>query len=760
MATTPETAADGAWDVPALLRSLTIEQKVALLDGADFWTTEPLREHDVPSIMLTDGPHGLRKQRAGGDHLGLADSVPATCFPTASGLASSWNVDLLDEIGRALGAECRAEDVAVLLGPGVNMKRTPLCGRNFEYFAEDPLLAGHLAAALVRGVQAQGVGTSVKHFAVNNQETERLTISAEVDERTLREIYLPAFEHVVREARPWTVMCSYNRINGVYASEDRWLLTELLREEWGFDGLVVSDWGAVNARDESLAAGLDLEMPSSGGAGAEVILEACRAGTLREQDVDVAAGRVLRLVERAASAPAAPGFDPEHHHALAKRAAIESAVLLKNDSGVLPLRPESTKVAVLGELARTPRYQGAGSSQVRPTRLDDALSALNAAGFAELRFAPGYEVEAGAPDPDLAAEAVRRAADADVAVLFLGLPPSAESEGYDRDHLSLPANQLRLLREVAAVNEHVVVVLAGGSVVTVDEWQHHATAILQGWLPGQAGGGALTDLLTGAANPSGRLAETIPVRGAHAPAVGRFAGEHGAVRYGEGLLIGYRWYDAHELPVSHAFGEGLSYTTFDYTELDVSVLEDGPRPRVSVSLTVTNTGSRAGQEVVQLYVADPECSVSRPEQELKAFAKVALEPGDSTRVALELDQRAFAYWHRPLGRWVVEGGEFELRAASSSRSVRLSAVVELAGERILSPLAPESELGAWLDHPVASRLLGEALAASPMSEMAADPQHVRMMRSFPAARLARFPGVPITHEQLREWAEQANSAQR
>ncbi|MCA1188829.1 MULTISPECIES: glycoside hydrolase family 3 C-terminal domain-containing protein [unclassified Saccharopolyspora] len=761
MAATPETGVDGAGDVAGLLRSLTLEQKVALLDGTDFWRTEAISDADVPSIMLTDGPHGLRKQRTGGDHLGLADSVPATCFPTAAGLAATWNEELLHEVGAALGAECRAEDVAVLLGPGVNMKRSPLCGRNFEYFAEDPLLAGRLAAALVRGVQSRGVGTSVKHFAVNNQETDRLTVSAEVDERTLREIYLPAFEHVVREARPWTVMCSYNRINGVHAAENRWLLTELLREEWGFDGLVVSDWGAVGDRAASLRAGLDLEMPSSGGAGSAVVLAALRAGELDERDVDAAAERVLRLVRRATTElPAADGFDAAEHRALAERAAVESAVLLKNDDDVLPLDPPRTRVAVLGEFARTPRYQGAGSSQVVPTQLDDALGALRGAGFAALEFAPGYEVAAEAADPELIAEAVERAAAAEVAVLFLGLPPSAESEGYDREHLSLPEPQLRLLREVAAVNERVVVVLAGGSVVTVAEWERHAQAVLHGWLPGQAGGHALAALLTGAANPSGRLAETIPVRLAHNPATGAFPGEHGSVRYGEGLLIGYRWYDAHELPVSHEFGAGLSYTTFEQSDLAVEVVEDGPDPRVVVSLTVTNTGARAGQEVVQLYVADSRCSVSRPEQELKAFAKVALEPGAETRVVLELDRRAFAFWHTPLGRWVVEGGEFELRAAASSRDVRLTSTIRLAGEPVTDPLTPRSELGAWLDHPVAGELLREALAASPMAELAADPQHAMMLRPFPADRITRFPGVPLTVEQLERWAETANTAQR
>ena len=509
-------------DIPALLAALTVDEKAALCSGSGFWHTRAIERLDIPSIMVSDGPHGLRIQADGGDHLGLDASLPATCFPPAVTVASSWDVDLAGRIGDAIGTEARAAGLGVVLGPGVNIKRSPLCGRNFEYLSEDPHLAGGLATAMVHGIQSHGVGASLKHFAANNQETDRLRVSAEVDERTLREIYLPAFEQVVTRARPWTVMCAYNRINGTYASQDPWLLTELLRDEWGFDGLVVSDWGAVNDPVAAVAAGLDLEMPSTGGMSAQAIVAAVADGTLDEAALDLAVTRVLALVEharagaatRADPAEASPDFDA--HHALAREAAAQGAVLLKNDGALLPLRLTSgQRVAVIGEFARTPRYQGAGSSQVNPTRVDDALAALQdgAPEGVTVDFAPGFTVDAAEPDdPTLAADAVRCATGADVVVLFLGLPAAAESEGFDRTHLSLPRRQLAVLDAVAAANPNVVVVLANGGVVTTAECDRHAAAILECWLGGQASGGAVADLLLGAANPSGKLAETIPLR--------------------------------------------------------------------------------------------------------------------------------------------------------------------------------------------------------------------------------------------------------
>ncbi|MEU8135751.1 glycoside hydrolase family 3 C-terminal domain-containing protein [Streptodolium elevatio] len=741
-------------DIPALLAELTLEEKAALLDGSDFWRTQPIERLGIPAIMLSDGPHGLRKQDESGDHLGLLASVPATCFPPAAGLASSWDTALLARVGEAIGRECRTEQVAVVLGPGVNMKRSPLCGRNFEYYSEDPALAGELGAAFTQGVQSQGVGVSVKHYAANNQETDRMTVSAEVDERTLREIYLPAFETVVAKADPWTVMSSYNRVNGTYVAEHRQLLTEILREDWGFRGLVVSDWGGVSRRAETVAAGLDLEMPSSGGVGTRIILDAVASGQLTEADVDLAVTRVLTLVDRALPALADPaGYDADAHHALAREAAAASAVLLKNDGGVLPLDPSAGgTVAVIGEFARTPRFQGAGSSQVNPTRVDSALDALRTAleGRREVAFAAGYVIESEDADPGLVAEAVAAAAGADVAVLFLGLPPAYESEGYDRAHMDLPAQQVALLHAVADANPNLVVVLSNGSVVSLAPWQDRAKAILESWLLGQAGGSAVADLLLGAVAPSGKLAETVPVRYEDNPTIGNFPGDFGRVQYGEGLLIGYRWYDAHRLPVAYPFGHGLSYTTFGYDNLQVAVRADGTEPQVDVTVTVTNTGDRAGTETVQLYVADPEASVFRPEQELRAFARVTLEPGESTPVTLTLGRRAFAFWHEAVNRWVVEGGVFGLRVGASSRDIRLEGTVELTGDAFAVPLQADSTAEQWFAHPAAGPWLREAVGTEGFAAMLFDPESGQMIRAIPLSRLARFPGFPVSEQQIDE----------
>lgn len=747
-------------DIPRLLADLTVEEKAAMLDGHGRWHTQPVERLGIRGVMTADGPHGLRKQSPEAALADIQQSYPATCFPPAVSLASTWDPALVRRVGEALGDECRAEGVSVLLGPGVNMKRSPLCGRNFEYFSEDPFLAGRLAAAFVDGVQSRGVGTSLKHFAANNQETERRYVSAEIDERTLREIYLPAFEHVVRTAQPWTLMCSYNRINGVYSAENPWLLTEVLRDEWGFEGLVMSDWDAVNLREDGVAAGLDLEMPTSFGAGQARILAALEAGTLTPEQVDLCVRRVLELVDKSLPALDEGGtFDAEAHHALAGEAARRSAVLLKNDSDLLPLAADGGPVAVIGELARTPRYQGAGSSKVNPTRLDDALAALRTAlaDRREVRFAPGYPVDADDASPAsaqaLLADAVEAARGADVVVAFLGLPPSYESEGYDREHMDLPADQVALLEAVAAVNDRVVVVLANGSAVTVAPWEHHATALLEGWLPGQAGGSALADLLLGIANPSGRLAETLPLTLAHNPSYGNFPGEHGQVRYGEGLLIGYRWYDTRQLDVAYPFGHGLSYTSFAYSGLSTRVHDAGADTQVEVEVTVTNTGRRAGREIVQVYVHDPECSVVRPEQELKGFAAVDLEAGESAAVTITLDARAFSYWHLGRHGWALEGGAVELRVGSSSRDVRASTTIELAGEHLVEPVHPELPTAIWLDHPVAGPRVRELLAGDPVY----DDHRMERLRENPFLRVARMTGFPIAETDLAGIAAEANA---
>ncbi|WP_129789818.1 glycoside hydrolase family 3 C-terminal domain-containing protein [Promicromonospora panici] len=784
---TPDAATTGrVFDVERVLAGLTLEEKASLLSGQDFWTTQPVARDGaagnsaagnstsgsevVPSVMVTDGPHGLRKQADSPDHLGLGNSVPATCFPTAVTLGSTWDPALVRRVGEALGRETRANDVAVLLGPGINIKRSPLNGRNFEYLSEDPVIAGELGAALVSGVQSQGVGTSLKHFAANNQEADRMRVSADVDERTLREIYLAGFERVVKRAQPWTVMCSYNKINDVYASQNHWLLTEVLRDEWGFEGLVMSDWGAVRDRVAGVAAGLDLEMPASGGRTDADVVAAVRDGHLDEAVVDVAARRVLRLVARSLPALAAPGaYDADAHHALARETAAAGTVLLKNHSvegaPLLPLA-SGDGVAVVGELARTPRYQGAGSSQVNPTRLDDALTALRAATGVDVPFAAGYTVDGAGQDPAngsginesaLTAEAVEVAGAAETVLVFLGLPASYESEGFDREHMDLPAEQVALLEAVAAVNERVVVVLANGSAVSVAPWQHLAPAVVESWLGGQAGGSGVVDVLLGAVNPAGRLAETLPLRLADNPSYGNFPGELGHVRYGEGVLVGYRWYDARQAEVAYPFGHGLSYTTFAYDGVTAEVLgtvahaaDDDPAVRVRV--TVTNTGDRAGAEVVQVYVGDPAAQVLRPERELKAFAKVDLAPGESRHLTLDLTARDLAYWHPVLRRWVVEGGEFVVSVGASSRDLRGSATVVVDGDDLRLPLAELSTVAEALDHPV----VGPRVHAMVHGGAVADDM-LGMIGDMPLAVVADFGLAGLTRAALTTLLSEANA---
>jgi beta-glucosidase len=694
-------------DPDAVLAALSLEQKASLTSGSDFWHTEPIPAAGLPSIMVADGPHGLRKQPDSHDAIGLSGSVPATCFPPAVALGSTWDTALVERVGAAIAREALASRVSVVLGPGVNIKRSPLCGRNFEYVSEDPCLAGHIGAAWVTGLQAEGVGASLKHFAVNNQETDRMRISADVDERTLREIYLPAFEHIVRTAQPWTVMSAYNRLNGTYTSEHRQLLTEILRDEWGFRGLIVSDWGAVDDRVRSLAAGLDLEMPPSG-SDAEIV-DAVRAGDLDESVLDDTARRVLRLVAAGEAALDPTPFDVDAHDTLAREAATAAAVLLKND-GILPLAdPGTQRIAVVGELARRPRYQGAGSSKIVPTRLDNALEAIVAlAGTDRVRFAPGYALD-GVPDAELVADAVAAAAEAEVVLAFLGLPAAAESEGFDREDIALPAAQVALLDAVAQANPAVAVVLSNGGVVSVAEWQDSARAVLEGWLLGQAGGRATADLLFGRANPSGRLAETIPLRLEDSPAHLYFPGGDQHVRYGEGVYVGYRHFDTLGRPVAYPFGYGLSYTTFEVTDLVVTTT--GPNT-VAVTATVANTGELAGAEVVAVYVHDPHAAVDRPEQELKGFAKVHLEPGERRTVTIALDESAFRYWAPGRRRWVVEEGPVEVRILRLDRTVALSATVEIAGDGALPRLDVRSTVDEWVAHPVGGPLLAAAMTTA------------------------------------------------
>ncbi|KHK95657.1 beta-glucosidase [Microbacterium mangrovi] len=740
---------------------LTLEEKASLTSGRDFWTTKGVERVGVPSVMLTDGPHGLRKQTGGSDHLGLADSVPATCFPPAVGLAASWDAALAERVGAALGVESAIEDVAVLLGPGINIKRSPLCGRNFEYMSEDPIVSGVMGAGLVRGIQSQGVGSSLKHFAANNQEHDRMRASSDIDPRPLREIYLRGFQRVVEDAQPWTVMCSYNRINGVYASEDPWLLTQVLRGEWGFEGLVVSDWGAVNDRVVGLPAGLDLEMPASGGRTDAQLVAAVQDGTLDEAALDVAANRVLDLVRKSQERPAAAGpLDVDAHHALAREAAGRGIVLLRNEpvegaeSGILPLKRDA-KLAVIGEFARTPRYQGAGSSLINPTRLENALDEIRAYAQAEVAFAPGFTLDASADASALRAEAVAAASAADVAVVFAGLPASEESEGFDREHMDLPAAQLELIDAVVRANPRTVVVLSNGGVVALP-FAGTVPAIVEAWLLGQAGGGATADVLFGAVNPSGKLTETIPVRLEDNPSFGNFPGEFGHVRYGEGLLVGYRWYDAKGLEVTFPFGHGLSYTTFAYGDATASVDAAGD---VLVTIPVTNTGAVAGREIVQVYTAPVSSVVQRAPRELKAFAPVSLEPGETVAVELTVRREDLAYWDIRVDGWIVEGGTYVVDVAASSRDIRSSVSVEIAGDPVDVPLSFESSVADLFQHPVAGPIVQQAMAEmfGGVDMGSGDEGMMKMMASFPIGRMVSFPGAPINREQLEQLIATANA---
>lgn len=736
---------------------LSREQKAALVCGRDFWTTTPVEHADVPSMVLTDGPHGVRRQAGTSDHLGLGESRPATCFPLAAAVGSSWNPDVAEKVGAAIGVEARALDVQVVLGPGVNIKRSPLCGRNFEYYSEDPLLAGTLGAAHVRGQQAQGVGASVKHFAANNQETDRMHISADVDQRTLREIYLPAFEQVVTDAGPATVMCSYNRINGVPAAQNRWLLTDVLREQWGFTGAVVSDWGAVSDPVAALDAGLDLQMPGTGGRSARQIVEALQAGTLSDDTLDAAAARVLALTELAKQPSL--DFDVAQHHALARELATECAVLLKNDGQILPL-DTSARIAVIGEFARTPRFQGGGSSHVNATRVDTALDFIREHSEDTVDFAGGFTLDGTGDAETLRAQAVAIARRVDVAVVFAGLADADESEGYDRTNLELPAGQIELITAVAAVAPRTVVVLANGGVVTVEGWHDLVDAIVEGFLLGQAGGGALADLLFGVANPSGRLAESIPVRLADTASYLNFPGEQGHVRYGEGVMVGYRWHETSGIAPRYPFGHGLSYTTFAVSDLMVEVT--GP-DTAHVTLMVANTGHRRGGHVVQVYVASTAGPVRRPVRELRAFTKVRLEPGEKRSVSLELSRRSFAYWDIDENDWVVAPGDYTVQVCRDSATVSLENTVSLDGDNLVRALTLDSTVQEWWSHPVVGRELLATLASGPAEvpqggESPAD--LMRMVASMPMRTVIMMLGDAAPVDALEKLMARSRSRRR
>ncbi len=662
---------------PEILAKMTLEEKASLCSGKDYWHTAEILHAEVPSIMLTDGPHGIRKrveEKTSKDEKMSLKGVPAICYPTASATACSWDTALIRKMGEALGDECLKENVSVLLGPGTNIKRSPLCGRNFEYFSEDPLLAGEMAAAFIGGVQSKGIGTSIKHFAANNQETRRMTVNTVVDERTLREIYLAPFETAVKKSQPWTIMAAYNRLNGTYCAENKWLLTDVLRNEWGYEGIVVTDWGAENERVPGLLAGQELEMPSSNGVGNKQIVEAVRQGLVEESYLDELVDRLIDMALKGKAVLGTYTYDAEAHHKLAREIAGQCMVLMKNEGDILPLK-KTAKLAVIGEMAKKPRYQGAGSSLINPIKLDSAFETMVQMGV-EFQYAQGYSTEKKnkTSDDTFIAEAVEKAKNAETVLLFIGLTDDFETEGCDRKHLGIPPLHNRLVNEVLKVNKNVVVVLSGGAAVEMP-WADEVPAILNEFLTGQACGSAVCDVLFGDVNPSGKLAESYPLALEDNSSANYFPGTPVSVEYRESVYVGYRYYDKAEKAVRFPFGHGLSYTTFAYSDLSVSADKIKDTDTVTVSFKVKNTGKMDGAEVVELYVSDVESTIYRPVKELKGFKKVFLKAGEEKTVEITLDKRAFAYYNVNIHDWHVESGAFQILVGASSRDIRLTAEI-------------------------------------------------------------------------------------
>ena len=749
-------------DIQKIISEMTLEEKTALLSGKDFWHLKGVERLGIPEIMVTDGPHGLRKQAGTSDHLGLNASVPATAFPTAAATACSFDRELIYEMGEALGEMCQQEDVAVILGPGTNIKRSPLCGRNFEYFSEDPYLAGEMAAALILGVQSKNVGTSVKHFAMNNQETRRMSVSVLADERTKREIYLAPFETAIKKGKPWTVMCSYNKIDGVYSSENRWLLNDLLRGEWGFEGMTMTDWGACSDHIEGVRAGMDLAMPSLGDSADKQLADAVRDGVLDEKYVNEAVERVLNVIQKfTENRKKDPDFFLGAQHHQARKIARESAVLLKND-GVLPLKSKG-KIAFIGAFAETPRYQGGGSSHINASEITSALQAVRS--VAKVEYAKGYSIDTDQVNPELQAEAVALAKKADVAVLFVGLTDAYESEGYDRSHMRMPENQNALIDAVCAVNDRVVVVLHNGSPVEMP-WADKVGGILEMYLGGQAVGGAAVDLLFGAVSPSGKLAETFPMHLEDNPSYLNFPGNGDQVEYREGIYVGYRWYDTRKMPVRWAFGHGLSYTQFEYSNLRVNKEKIAQGEGVHVAIDVKNVGHMGAKEVVQLYVHSAHDGAARPEQELKGFEKVYIAPGKTETVEFELNPRAFAYYESAIRDWYVEGGAYEIRIGASSRDIRAAKTIEIeAGKPIPVRVTMDTTFGDLMKIPGSQPILQPVMGGM-MAQFGSVPEDDSMsgmmdaMVGFmPLHALKSFGGGQVSDKMLEEMIAALNRIQ-
>ena len=750
-------------DLKKIVSQMTLEEKAGMCSGLDFWHLKHVERLGIPEVMVSDGPHGLRKQDDKGDHLGMNDSIKAVCFPPAALSACSFDRKLVEEMGKTIGKEAQANDVSIVLGPAVNIKRSPLCGRNFEYYSEDPYLAGEIAAAFINGVQSQHVGTSIKHFAANNQEYHRMSNSSEADERTLREIYFPAFETAVKKAQPYTFMCSYNQINGTFASENKWLLTDVLRGDWGFKGYVMSDWGAVNDRVKGLEAGLELEMPSSNGVNDALIVQAVKDGSLKEDILDQAVERILRIIFEYADNRAPQEFTMEKDHEEARHIAEESMVLLKNDEQILPLKA-SEKVAFIGGFAKKPRFQGGGSSHINCFKITNALDSVPS--DAQVTYAEGFPADKDLYDDALAAEAIKTAAAADKVVIFAGLPDSFESEGYDRSHMRLPECQNRLIAEILKVQPNTVIVLHNGSPVEMP-WLNDIKGLLEAYLGGQAGGTAVANILYGKVNPSGKLAETIPLKLSDNPSYLNFGGGE-KVEYREGVFVGYRYYDKKEMDVAYPFGYGLSYTTFACSDLKISNENPTDKDTITVSVDVTNTGNMAGKEVVQLYVKDCTSSTIRPEKELKGFEKVFLNPGETKTVTMELDKRSFAWYNTELHDWFAASGEYKLLVGTSSRDIHLEGRIHLnSSQELPMHVHMNTTLGELFRNPKTSETakeliakyisamnVGEESSSEAASEAITEEMTEAMTDSMPLRALVSFGGY--SREELTEIIEKLN----
>lgn len=751
-----------------LVSQMTLEEKAGMCSGEDFWHTKAVKRLGIPAIMVSDGPHGLRKQDLGADHLGVNESIKAVCFPTGCATAASFDRDLIYHIGELLGEECQAENVSVLLGPAVNIKRSPLCGRNFEYFSEDPLLATEMAKNHIKGVQSKHVGTSIKHFLANNQEKRRNTSSSEIDERTMREIYLAAFEGAVSEAQPWTVMCSYNLVNKEQVSESKHILTDILRGSLGFEGCVVSDWGAVRDRTKGIEAGLDLEMPASGGVNDACIVEAVKSGKLDEAVLDQTVERILDMVFRyTENRKLETAWDKEAHHAFARKAAADCMVLLKNENEVLPIKKDE-KIALIGAFAECPRYQGGGSSHINSTKYVSAKQQLS--GNSNVTFAKGYHTDSDEIDSILFEEAVETARKADKAVIFAGLPDSYESEGYDRSHMQMPECQNKLIEAITKVQKRTIVVLHNGAPVEMP-WACTVQGILETYLGGQAVGAATVDVLYGEVNPSGRLAETFPLRMEDNPSYLFYSGDTNTVEYKEGVFVGYRYYVSKHMPVLFPFGYGLSYTAFAYSNLRVDKEELTDKEELKVSVDVTNTGSCFGKEVVQLYVGDIESTVKRPIRELKGFEKVSLNPGETTTVSFSLGKRAFAYYHTGISEWYVEDGEFSIEIGQNARDIICSTTVYVSSsEKIKATYDENSTVGELLKKPETADIIKDlksryekvsTIISSEEEESAneaiTEEMNAAMYQDMPLRQMISFGCGAITHEDLQEVITKLNS---